>query len=91
MEGIGWIGLGKMGEPMARHLCNAGHDLHVWNRTAAKAERLLAAGASLVASPAEVAKRAVVFTMLADDTALRAALLGPEGAVAAMLPGAVLI
>lgn len=91
MEEIGWIGLGKMGEPMARHLATAGHALTVWNRTAAKAERLVAAGARLGASPAEVSKRAFVFTMLADDTALRAALLGPEGAVAAMHPGAVLI
>jgi 3-hydroxyisobutyrate dehydrogenase-like beta-hydroxyacid dehydrogenase len=92
MHRIGWIGLGKMGEPMARHLRGAGHDLHVWNRTAAKAERLTAAGATLSASPAAAVQGAgVVFAMLADDTALRAALLGPEGAVAATDPGAVLV
>jgi 3-hydroxyisobutyrate dehydrogenase-like beta-hydroxyacid dehydrogenase len=89
---IGWIGLGKMGEPMARHLCAAGHDLRVWNRTAAKADRLVSAGATFAVSPAAAAKGAsVVFAMLADDTALRAALLGPDGAVAAMDPGAVLV
>lgn len=92
MQRIGWIGLGKMGEPMARHLRVAGHDLCVWNRTAAKAERLTAAGATPAASAAGAAAGAsVVFAMLADDAALRAALLGPEGAVAAMTPGAVLV
>jgi 3-hydroxyisobutyrate dehydrogenase-like beta-hydroxyacid dehydrogenase len=92
MQRIGWIGLGKMGEPMARHLRAAGHDLTVWNRTAAKADWLTAAGAVLATSPAEVAKGAgVVFAMLADDAALRAALLGAGGAVAAMDPGAVLV
>jgi 3-hydroxyisobutyrate dehydrogenase-like beta-hydroxyacid dehydrogenase len=92
MQRIGWIGLGKMGEPMARHLRAAGHDLRVWNRTAVKADRLTAAGAVLAASPAGAAKWAgVVFAMLADDTALRAALLGPGGAVATMDPGAVLV
>lgn len=92
MQRIGWIGLGKMGEPMAQHLRSAGHELRVWNRTAAKADRLTAAGATLAASPAAAAEGAgVMFAMLADDTALRAALLGPSGAVAAMDPGAILV
>jgi 3-hydroxyisobutyrate dehydrogenase-like beta-hydroxyacid dehydrogenase len=89
---IGWIGLGKMGEPMARHLRGAGHGLTVWNRTAAKAERLTAAGATLAASAAgAAAKAAYVFAMLTDDAAVRVALLGPSGAVAAMDPSAVLV
>lgn len=87
---IGWIGLGKMGEPMARHLLNAGHAVTVWNRTASKADRLVAGGAVLAASPA-AARGEFVFVMLADDAALRSALLGPDGAVAAMTPGTVLI
>lgn len=92
MHAIGWIGLGKMGEPMARHLRMAGHGLKVWNRTAAKADRLVAAGATLAASAAGAAQgSAVVFAMLSDDTALRGSLLGPSGAVAAMAPGAVLV
>jgi 3-hydroxyisobutyrate dehydrogenase-like beta-hydroxyacid dehydrogenase len=92
MQGIGWIGLGKMGEPMARHLRAAGHALTVWNRTAAKADALKAAGALIAVSPAEAARgAAVIFTMLADDAALQATLLGPEGAVAALAPGAVLV
>jgi hypothetical protein len=88
MARIGWIGLGKMGEPMARHLRAAGHDLTVWNRSAGKADRLVAQGATLAATPAAAAMGAgVVFSMLADDAALRGAVL--EGALAAMLPGAV--
>lgn len=88
---IGWIGLGKMGEPMARHLQTAGHDLTVWNRTTAKADRLVVAGATLAAAPAGVARAPFVFAMLADDAALRAALMGPEGAVAVMAPGSFLV
>jgi 3-hydroxyisobutyrate dehydrogenase-like beta-hydroxyacid dehydrogenase len=92
MQRIGWIGLGKMGEPMARNLRMAGHDLSVWNRTANKAERLVRAGAVLAASAAEAAKGSdFVFAMLADDAALRSALLGPSGAVVAMHKGAVLV
>ena len=92
MQRIGWIGLGKMGAPMARHLRAAGHELSVYNRTAAKAEGLVAAGARLATSPAGAATgAAVVFVMLADDAALRASLLGPDGAVAAMDRGAVLV
>ena len=92
MQRIGWIGLGKMGAPMAGHLRAAGHELSVYNRTAAKAEGLVAAGARLATSPAGAATgAAVVFVMLADDAALRASLLGPDGAVAAMDRGAVLV
>lgn len=89
---IGWIGLGKMGAPMAHHLRAAGHDLCVWNRTAAKAARLTAEGATLAASPGQAAKGAgFVFSMVADDAALTAAMLGAKGAVAAMDSGAVLV
>ena len=51
---IGFIGLGLMGEPMARNLLRAGTPLRVWNRTAAKSEALRAAGARVAATPAEV-------------------------------------
>ena len=92
MQNIGWIGLGKMGAPMAGHLRAAGHDLCVYNRTAAKAEKLMAAGATLAPTPAAAATGAgTVFSMLADDAALGAALLGPDGAIAAMNKGAVLV
>jgi 3-hydroxyisobutyrate dehydrogenase len=89
---LGWIGLGKMGRPMAQRLLQAGYHLAVFNRTADKARPLAEAGASVAASPAAVARQAdIVFTMLADDGALEAVALGPEGALAGAGPAAVLI
>jgi 3-hydroxyisobutyrate dehydrogenase len=68
---IGFIGLGIMGEPMARNLVRAGTPLIVWNRSAAKAEALRGAGARVAASPAEVfAEANVVMLMLATTAAL---------------------
>ena len=70
MHPIGFLGLGTMGEVMALRLLRAGHTLHVWNRTAAKAVPLMAAGARAAADPAEVmAACPVVFLMLADGAA----------------------
>ncbi|MEU7578962.1 NAD(P)-dependent oxidoreductase [Streptomyces sp. NPDC041068] len=72
MEKIAFLGLGHMGEPMARQLLAAGHPLTVWNRTAAKAEPLVAAGAEAAASPADAVRDAdVVITMLAGPDAVR--------------------
>lgn len=69
--GIGFIGLGLMGRPMALNLARAGTPLVVWNRTAAKAEELRAAGARVAAGPAEVfAETDVVLLMLAGADAL---------------------
>jgi 3-hydroxyisobutyrate dehydrogenase len=68
---IGFIGLGLMGRPMALNLVRAGTPLVVWNRTAAKAEELRAAGARVAASPAEVfADAEVVILMLAGEEAI---------------------
>lgn len=92
MSRIGWIGLGRMGEPMAGHLCDAGHALAVYNRTAARAAALSAQGAVVAASPAAAASGSdVVFSMLADDAALREMLLGSAGALAHMDKGSVLV
>jgi 3-hydroxyisobutyrate dehydrogenase len=75
MTPIGFLGLGTMGEVMALRLLRAGHVLQVWNRTAAKVAPLIAAGASAVASPAEVlATCPVIFLMLADGAASDAVL-----------------
>ncbi|MGV2916665.1 NAD(P)-binding domain-containing protein, partial [Streptomyces alfalfae] len=60
MEKIAFLGLGHMGEPMARHLLVAGHPLAVWNRTAAKAGPLVAAGARAAADPADAVRDADV-------------------------------
>ncbi|GGR74632.1 hypothetical protein GCM10010252_11190 [Streptomyces aureoverticillatus] len=69
---VAFLGLGHMGAPMAARLLAAGHPLTVWNRTAAKAEPLVAAGARLEATPADAVREAdVVLTMLAGPEALR--------------------
>ncbi len=68
---VGFLGLGRMGGAMARRLCEAGHDVAVYNRTPEKARALAAAGARVVGSIAEAANYGeAVFTMLADDAAL---------------------
>jgi 3-hydroxyisobutyrate dehydrogenase-like beta-hydroxyacid dehydrogenase len=77
---FGFIGLGQMGLPIALNLLESGHrPLRVYNRTAAKAEKLVEKGATLVASPAEVvAPGSIIFTMLADDRALEDVVLADE-------------
>ena len=86
MASIGFVGLGKMGVGMASRLLQAGHQLSVYNRTASKAETLVAGGARLAASPKEACQGvSAVFCMVADDAASRAMWLGPEGILAADL------
>jgi len=89
---VALLGLGTMGAGMATNLLKAGFPLAVYNRTPAKAEPFAAAGARIATTPADAAAGAsVVLSMLADDNASRAAWLGPDGALAAAAPGAVLI
>ncbi len=73
---IGWIGTGKMGYPMAARLIAAGVDVTVYNRTKAKAEPL---GVTVVDTPADLADRDIVYTIVTDDTALRELVIGPNG------------
>lgn len=61
---IGWIGTGRMGFAMAQRLLKNGADVAVWNRTKSKAEPLAADGATVVDSPADLADRDIVFTMV---------------------------
>lgn len=69
---VGFIGVGRMGQAMARRLLDAGHDVAVYNRTPEKLKTLAEAGAKVVGSIAEAARYgAAVFTMLADDAALK--------------------
>ncbi len=80
MERIGWIGTGVMGANMSARLLAAGHPVTVTTRTPAKAELLLAAGASWAASPAAVAAASdVVFTMVGYPSEVEEVVLGPEG------------
>jgi 3-hydroxyisobutyrate dehydrogenase-like beta-hydroxyacid dehydrogenase len=85
---VGFIGLGHMGSGMARSLMRAGHDLRVWNRSPEPVVRLEADGARRVADPAEVFQGEAVFTMLADDHAVRGAIL-ESGALERARPGVV--
>jgi 3-hydroxyisobutyrate dehydrogenase len=72
---VGFIGLGVMGQPMARNLARAGTPLIVWNRSPGRSEPVRAAGARVAADPAEVFRQArVVLLMLADDAAVDAVL-----------------
>ena len=72
---VGFLGLGRMGRPMALNLVKAGHRVRVWNRSPGAAEALRAHGAEPVATPAEAFRGDAAVTMLADDAALRAVLM----------------
>ncbi|HEY8242356.1 MAG TPA: NAD(P)-dependent oxidoreductase [Casimicrobiaceae bacterium] len=76
---LGWIGTGRMGFPMAQRLAKAGCDIAVWNRTRAKAEPLAAAGAKVVDSPAALADRDIVFTMVSTSHDLEEVVGGTHG------------
>jgi len=86
---IGFLGLGKMGTPMAQRLIGAGHELRVWNRSEGKTEPLLREGAIAAGTPAEAELGAdAVITMLFDDAANEEVLFGPNGLLDALSPGA---
>ncbi len=78
---IGWIGLGRMGEAMVTKLLKAGHPVHVWNRTAAKAVHLAEYGAVIEANKIDLASCDVVFTMVSTTDDLKEVLFGPGGLV----------
>lgn len=81
-EAVGFIGLGAMGAEMARNLQGAGYRLRVWNRNPARCAPLADAGAVVCTTPAEVAQGATaVVSMVADDAATRAVMLGADGVV----------
>jgi 2-hydroxy-3-oxopropionate reductase len=89
---LGFIGLGRMGKPMARNLARAGYRLTVANRSAAACEDLAAEGAAVATSAGEVAAASdVVFTMLPDGPDVAAVLLGREGAFARARPGTIFV
>lgn len=88
---IAFIGLGVMGYPMAGHLKRAGHDVCVYNRTAAKAQNWAEEfGGRTAATPREAAEGAkIVFACVGNDDDLRSVVLGEDGALAGMSAGAV--
>jgi 3-hydroxyisobutyrate dehydrogenase len=94
MSKVAWIGLGVMGFPMAGHIrTKGGHDLVVYNRTAARAQEWVKKfGGEARATPAEAARDAdFVFACVGNDDDLRAVTTGPGGVLDTLKPGAVLI
>ena len=93
MATVAFIGLGVMGYPMAGHLAKAGHDVRVYNRTAAKAEAWAKEhGGTTGATPAEAAKDAeFVFCCVGNDDDLRSVTLGEDGAFGSVAKGSVFI
>jgi len=85
----GFIGLGKMGAGMASRLCQAGYELTVYNRSAERLQPLIAAGAKAAKNIADVCDADVVFTMLANDAALREVTLDLSGILEHLKPGAI--
>jgi 3-hydroxyisobutyrate dehydrogenase len=79
---LGWIGTGRMGFQLAERLLDGGCDVAIYNRTRAKAEPLAAKGGKLVESPAELADRDIVFSIVAGDDDFRAVTVGPRGVLA---------
>ena len=89
---VGFLCLGTMGTPMATNLAKAGFPLAVWNRTASKMEPLLRLGAKAGKGPAQVAAEAdLVITMVSQPQDVEAVVLGPDGALAGLRSGSVLI
>jgi len=94
---LAFLGLGVMGFPMAGHLARAGHSVTVYNRNAARAEKWLAGmaavqGMASAPTPAAAAAGAsMVMMCVGNDDDVRAVALGPDGVVAAMQPGSILV
>ena len=91
---VAFLGLGVMGYPMAGHLAAAGHQVSVYNRTATKSIAFCAdfTGATHGLTPkAAVADADIVFCCVGNDADLRSVVLGPDGALAGMKPGAVFV
>jgi 3-hydroxyisobutyrate dehydrogenase len=89
---ICFLGLGRMGTPMARRLLAANPDLVVWNRSGDRTRPLTEAGAAAAPTPAQaVAGRDLVISMLSDPDAVEQVFFGPEGAAPALAPGSVVI
>jgi 3-hydroxyisobutyrate dehydrogenase-like beta-hydroxyacid dehydrogenase len=90
---VAFLGLGVMGFPMAGHLALAGHDVVVFNRSAAKAQAWTGEfkGASAATPREAAAGRELVFCCVGNDDDLRSVVLGPDGAFAGMKPGAIFV
>ncbi len=94
MAKLGFLGLGIMGHPMARHLLDAGHDVALWSHTAAKATELAAgrSNAKACSTPKEVAEGADCIFLIVGDTAMSESIVfGADGLLAGAKPGTVIV
>jgi 3-hydroxyisobutyrate dehydrogenase len=92
MTTIGVAGLGRMGAAIAQRLIETGFAVTVWNRNAARAEPLKALGATVAASPTELAAKSdAVITILTDAAAISAVYEGPQGLLSAPVAGKLFI
>ncbi|MFY0691428.1 MAG: NAD(P)-dependent oxidoreductase [Paracoccaceae bacterium] len=93
MAKVSFLGLGVMGYPMAGHLVKAGHEVTVFNRTAAKAEAWVAEhGGKMALTPREAAEGAdFVMACVGNDDDLRSVCLGEDGALAGMAAGTIFV
>ncbi|HEY3728604.1 MAG TPA: NAD(P)-dependent oxidoreductase [Solirubrobacteraceae bacterium] len=76
---LGWVGVGRMGQALATRLIEAGHDVGVYNRTRSKCEPLEEMGATVADTPAGLADRDIVFTMVAGSADVEEVVTGPQG------------
>ena len=89
---VGLIGLGLMGKPMGMNLLKAGFPLTVWNRTASRADELVAAGAKLAQTPRELAANSeFVLSIVSDPPALEEVLWGQNGAMQGLQRGSIYV
>ena len=79
---IGWIGMGRMGYPMAERLLKAGNDVSIWNRTRAKAEPLARIGGKVVDRLADLKSVDVLFSIVATGPDVQDVLYGKDGVAA---------
>ncbi len=93
MAAVAFVGLGVMGAPMAGHLARAGHTVTVYNRTTSKAANWAEANGSVAAATPRLAADGVdaVFLCVGRDDDVRSVVLGPDGVLAAMRRGSVLV
>ena len=91
-KNVAFIGIGKMGLPMAQLVAKAGYAVTAFDQSAARLNEARGQGIAVASSSVDAAKdRPVVITSLPDDAVLRSVMLGPDGLIGAMAPGSVLI
>mgnify|MGYP001153066073 CR=1 FL=1 len=91
-ERVGFIGLGIMGRGMSHNLLKAGFELRVWNRSAARMDEFVAAGATATTSPSDLAAQSdIIITCVSDTPDVEQVILGENGVIHGAKPGALVI